>query len=357
MKLNNLALATLVLGLASTANAGLFEADLSTAELMVVVGSPSAAGIAGALPYIDLGANLYTGTVQLQVDGYRYCSGSLLSSGRHILTAAHCVTNEDGSMPASFAGHSIQFDGPSGSEDISFAGVVAHEGWTYDYTGTGNDLAIVTLSSAAPEWATRYDLYNGDAVGLDYTRIGYGSFGFGDTGAIYGGIGSTDNLLRVFGSNHFDVGNAELCYMFGAHCGGGGVLGSDFDSLIDTDGDGIGDHDLFGHLFNDFDGGNLSYVHGATAMEVNSAPGDSGGTLLVNGQLAGITSWGWTVGCYVDASCPEGKPTNSSWGELAVDTSVAFHYDWINAHAIPVPAPLALMGLSLLALGLVRRRR
>lgn len=229
-----------------------------------------------------------------------------------------------------------------------------HEGWTFDYAGNGNDVAIITLHTAAPSWADRYDLYTGDAIGQDYTRIGYGGFGWGDVGAPYSGItGADGNLLRVFGTNHFDSDNYALCYMLGYNCEGGQMLTSDFDNPFNSA------NDLWGNLFLNYDGRNTAYVHGATAMEANSAPGDSGGTVLVNGQLAGLTSYGFTLGCRLfDANCTtRGRALNSSWGEGAVDTSVAYHYDWITAHAVPAPEALALMGVGLLGFGMTRRRK
>lgn len=354
MKLKSYSLVALALGMVGSAQAGLVDMSNAEHEPMVVVGATADSGIAGALPYLDLGHDMYTGTVQLQYNGSRYCTGSLLSSGRHILTAAHCVTDDAGNLLPDYSNDSIQFDGPNGSVDLRFAGVAVHEGWTFDYSTTGYDLAVITLHSAAPEWAERYDLYSGDAVGQDYTRIGYGGFGWGDVGAQYGGItGADGNLLRVFGSNHFDSDNTALCYMLGYNCEGSQVLTSDFDNPFNSA------NDLWGNLFLNYDGGNDAFVHGATALEANSAPGDSGGTVLVNGMLAGITSYGFTLGCDLfDANCTtRGRALNSSWGEGAVDTSVAHHYNWISVHAVPVPAPLALMGLGLLAFGTIRRRK
>ena len=338
--------------LSAVAHASMIDAAVAEHRPLVVVGEPSSSGIAGAIPYIDLGNNLFTGTVQLQYSGNRFCSGSLLPSGRHILTAAHCLTDDAGNAFPNYNGFTIQFDGPDGHEDINFRSVAIHPGWTFDYSGNGDDIAIVELTTAAPQWAERYELYTGDAVGQEYLRIGYGGFGWGDVGDVYGGVAADgENLNRVFGTNFFDGGNAELCYMVGWNCGGGAVLTSDFDGPNDTDGDGIGDNDLWGQLFAMFAGTNY-YVHGATSMEVGSAGGDSGGTLLVNGMLAAVTSYGFSFGeTYFDY----GGGLNSSWGEGMADTSVAWHYQWIIANSVPVPAPLALFGIGLLAMGLRRR--
>ena len=79
--------------------------------------------------------------------------------------------------------------------------------------------------------------------------------------------------------------------------------------------------------------------------EVMSAPGDSGGPSFINGQVAGITSYGLRL------SRRTGRPPrtsdvdnqlNSSYGEFGIDTRVSFFSGWIDANltAVPPPPPL-----------------
>jgi hypothetical protein len=60
--------------------------------------------------------------------------------------------------------------------------------------------------------------------------------------------------------------------------------------------------------------------------EVMTAPGDSGGPTLINGQVAGITSFAATVGTGDSVA-----RLNSSFGEIGGDTRVSVFASWIDS--------------------------
>ncbi|MBC8229691.1 PEP-CTERM sorting domain-containing protein [bacterium] len=93
-----------------------------------------------------------------------------------------------------------------------------------------------------------------------------------------------------------------------------------------------------------------------------SAPGDSGGPTFIDGEIAGITSYGVTLwGGDVSTSDIDGPfPTlNNSFGEFAGDTRVAYYADFINqTTAIPEPTTFAMFGIGILGIvGYIWRRQ
>ena len=102
-------------------------------------------------------------------------------------------------------------------------------------------------------------------------------------------------------------------------------------------------------------------------MEVDSAPGDSGGPSFIDGKIAGITSFGLTFTNSTDAIgnrvCnPAVNPdvlcgVNSSFGEFAGDTRVSAYASWIQSVTfLPEPGSPLLVALAL-PLAFVARRR
>ena len=246
----------------------------------------------------------YDGVVQLNT-----CTGSLLSTGRHILTAAHCVDDGVTSDTARFEmnGKTISID----SSQISI-----HPGWTGDVR-RGNDIAVITLESLAPsgvggDAAERYEIYtDGNEEGQVFTMVGYGLTGTGGAGSTPGSNGT-----KRLGQNRWDKDATALMNepikLSGLNISQGEVLAYDFDK-------GGWSTDVFGRAYNVHDTG----LGDAEAMQ---SQGDSGGPAFIDGKISGVVSgsrMGWSV-TDIDSTF------NNSFGEFAVMTRAGHFNSWIN---------------------------
>ena len=207
------------------------------------------------------------------------CSGSLLSTGRHVLTAAHCVPPESQSATATF--HL-----PAFSESVQVTRLFVHP--SYSAPRLRNDIAILELASAPSSAADRYGIYrSADEIGQVGVKSGYGRGGVGETG---------DTLAsgrKRWGRNVYDrvaAGGTQLLYDFDNGQASNNPLG----------GLGLGDD------------------------EVNSAAGDSGGPTLIGGLVAGVASYNTRNRFDID------QVVNSSFGEISGDTRVSAYAEWID---------------------------
>jgi hypothetical protein len=233
-----------------------------------------------------------TGVCLVAADAGWYGSGTLLSTGRHVLTAAHVVTDDLFGNPLPGNSIHVTFNTANGPVTIQGRRVYSLPSWegtvTLDFT-TGQDIAILELESAAPASIPRYDIYrDDDEIGKIASMYGYGRTGTGDFGAIY-----ADQQLR-WGQNRIDCTGGLLGYAED-------VLMYDFDSgseYDDTFGLWLGIHDL-----------------GMGTYEVNIASGDSGGPSFIDGKIAGVHSFGDVM---------------SAFGATSADTRVSVHAEWID---------------------------
>ena len=233
------------------------------------------------------------------------CSGSLLESGKHILTAAHCVTDELGRFR--FASSVVGFDLPSLQDRQAASAYYIHPDWN-GQAAHGNDLAIMELANEAPALADRYPIWRqvGTDVGHEFVKVGYGLVGHGNSGSEEGTEGT-----RHFGENRYDVSGDASKIKF---VNGEKQLVYDFDN-------GKPENDALGHY------GIVRDTGLGSSREANAARGDSGGPSFLDGHIAGVTSW--SVGFI---GLPDVSPgTNGSFGEISVDTRVAAFADWIDA--------------------------
>jgi Ca2+-binding RTX toxin-like protein len=262
----------------------------------------------------------FTGVVGLSRDGTIDCSGGLIYNGRHILTAAHCFNNPDGTpnLNPDPQGLSIVFDLPDGRitrSDIKT--ITIHPGWTND-PAMNNDIALIELEAQAPDAADRYQLYGeSNEVGQNFDRVGYGIKATGFAGEV--DPADDPNRLKRAGLNRYDA----ISDIFASRPDiavplpvvPGTQLAYDFDN-------GNPANDAFGQQFGIVDLG-LGFA------EVAASSGDSGSPSLINGAIVGISSYGLNPA--IDQIDFTGfQSNNSSFGEFFVDTRVSAYLGFIN---------------------------
>lgn len=283
--------------------------------------------------------------------GNARCTGSLLSDGQSLLTAAHCLTDSNGNPVST----NVQATWELASGDVlqSTADVTIHPMYNGDLTD-GYDIAIVQFDTPIATTVPRYDIYrktDGGEIGVETVKVGYGRSGFGNTGS------TTASGTKRFGKNKYEddglgSGGADISNV-------GGITNSDTQLTYDFDSNfrnldlagNDSDHDAFQFFFGG--GGDLGFGDD----EVGAAPGDSGGPSFVfdDGEwvIAGVTSYGFRLEFTDGTSSDVNGSTNSSWGEFAVDARVAeaSMQSFIDTNLIPEPHTVALVvsgGLILL---------
>lgn len=262
------------------------------------------------------------------------CSGSLLSDGYSILTAAHCVASSFGGSLAT--GITAHFDGPSGMVADSVSKVQVDP--TYNgASGQGTDLAVLTLSEAAPTYAVRYQLYSGSAIPQGPVLLA--GYGFGGTGATGGD--SVYGTLRA-GFNEYEGPAAQ----FFAGVTPGLLIGQFYEG-------GAPSTNALG-VTNPY----------SSSAEVDISGGDSGGPTFYNGAIIGVHDSEICLSLSSGGSC-ETPPAinslnNSYFGELFGDTSVAANLRFIQGAedaAVPEPDTATLLFGGILSVAWLRRRR
>ncbi|XP_066581977.1 transmembrane protease serine 9-like [Prorops nasuta] len=208
--------------------------------------------------------------VSLQVNGFGFCGGSIISAD-YVLTAAHCMMYPASSITIR-AGSNRKNQGGSLH---AVAQIISHEGYkTNKYGIPENDVAVMKLASPFELDATRqpiklYDAKEEAVAGITSMISGWGAKREG---------GSTAEVLQIVSVPV--VGKKECSDAYKSY---GGVP--------------------FGQIC-------AAYPEGGR----DACQGDSGGPMAIEGRLAGITSWG--NGC-----AREGYP--------GVYTEVASFRDWI----------------------------
>ena len=319
----------------------------------------------------------YDGVVLLELPNGGICTGSLLWSGKHVLTAAHCLQNNN-ILANSFlvepdaARVTVVFRLTIGTVRLEVEEIFIHPQWNNSENGD-NDLAIIELKDVAPATAERYSIYRrSDEVGQIFTRVGYGVGGTGTEGERSG-----DRPVRKrFGGNRYDAlkeglvspqlqtGNnigKQLVYDFDSGLRRHDALGKEY-SLHDL---GLIGYDLetrtgvlgIGIIGNDGEE-NESQLLGNSLSEIGrhyeaaSTSGDSGSPAFIAGKIAGIASNGRR------STLPQVDVTSnqdSSYGEIFFDTRVSAYADFIDEIVNPANDEIFLLQASfgVILLGLV----
>jgi hypothetical protein len=374
---------------AGQANAGLntasgVNAGVSWQASSRIVGVDSTATVVGGGNPIYLAQSPeYRGVVGLLIDygadGAFVCSGSLASDRQSIVTAGHCVSGGGGvadagiqSVTAFFYDGNptdpVVYNGGPGVTTVDVTDIYVNP----EYTGEvidQNDISVLRLAELAPSFATAYELYTpADLTGTRFNVAGYGTRS--DGGGNVGGNLGTGRLRQ--GDNIYD-------FALGDDAFNGFFTSTDPDdpSCGPTDNYFCGSADIEFSYVSDFDNGLaandasclVAGLAGAAGqfcqlglgvIEVGIDGGDSGGPQFVNGQLAGVNSYGLSFGSrYGDID----GALNASFGEFSGYVPTYIHADWINSvlvqdAAVPEPASWAMMiaGFGLVG-GALRRRQ
>jgi V8-like Glu-specific endopeptidase len=313
------------------------------------------------------GRNQYTGVANLwmtalnnpqQIAGA--CTGSLLYTGRHILTAAHCVSTATNSIDVS--GVRVRFRNPNaatGFVEYQSSAITVKSGYT-GIIEDEQDVAIITLSQTADNAFERYNIHNGSALNQRTVLAGYGLTGDGVTGStnssncqfdgLTGGACTGREATLRRGYNVFESYCSENDNCFSPAAQGGQMV-ADFDNPLGNQFNPGGKDWMCG----DFN----TCTPGLGLDEVSIGGGDSGSAAFIESTngIAGVASWGFVqdnFGAYFGYACV----ANNS-GSAACQQNYNFIVNTIGAPSVVIPEPstYALMATGLVALAAIRRRR
>lgn len=251
-------------------------------------------------------------SVQLPNHDLRQCAGTLLNTGRHVVTAAHCL-EQAVRIDLSFRGGAIM---------VGVAERFVHPGW-HGVLGNGADIAVLKLDRSVP--LAGFALSSTDDVGKTVLLVGYGATGLGPQGA---GSAADPAPVPHYGFNtidahDFEVAEAVLGKGQGDRRHGEGYV-YDFD-------DGSDAHNALQRLKVASGGRWADSNTGLGGAEAMSAGGDSGGGDFVwdgrQWRLTGVQSYVWPV-CKLQDCVAGGLSSN---GYLSISTAVYPHVAWIES--------------------------
>jgi hypothetical protein len=187
------------------------------------------------------------------------CSGTLLSTQRHVLTAAHCLTGPFGVFDVTSVEVVFQTTTGDIKPTVGSSSVLVHPAWN-GFTPDGNDIAVLELPSQL-SGVSGFEIYrHSDELFQVGTKLGYGA----------SGEGFVDRSTYPAGTKRIGQNRYELFK------GNNDILIYDFDS-----GDSV--HDTIGAVAGVVD-------IGLGEDEILGIEGDSGGPTFITGRIAGVTS-------------------------------------------------------------------
>jgi hypothetical protein len=264
-----------------------------------------------ATPGYITGMGSYTGVVKIlfssfSTPGTFICSGSLLPTGMHILTAGHCVDDA--------FGWTVTFETAAGTTTLGTVAAALHPLYGPRPAPIDQlseyDIAVLTLDSVAPATAERYDVkfdLSGVTTASIIDIVGYGLGGNPTVGHL--GTGTRRHAVNTID----------------------GLIGSL---------SGVPTPDLPFAMFNFF--GADPPEHGL----ING--GDSGGPAFFMGDILGVASFG-NLPRPPDPFSPGVYFTGHA--TLFDDATVAF----LAPFVVPEPGTLTLVGIGVLAIWRKRR--
>ncbi|MDO4569026.1 MAG: trypsin-like serine protease [Planctomycetia bacterium] len=225
-------------------------------------------------------------------------SGSVLTTGRHVLTAAHVVCKSGSNVVEDVI--TVTFMNADGTTfTVDAEEVYVHEEWTGQAGATAGDIAIIVLAEDVSDRVETYDINRSLAADLGqvYERYGYGLTGTGEEGE--------DEAAGVDGQKRTGKNKWESL---------GSTVGLDSRLLIYDFDDGTEDMNYI------FDRHGVTTDLGLGEEETICGSGDSGGPCFVNGVIAGVCQ-----GVYAEDGGADG-----TYGDIGLDTRVAMYATWID---------------------------
>jgi len=282
----------------------------TTASMQAITGLSSdrdlAQGIGSMSEMTGFATNYTTPQARPEVTIYTTLaqgSGTLLHTGRHILTAAHVL---DGSQHLTANYSLVFFDAiENGFTPPAITGITFHPDWDGDFRN-GNDIAIIELEEYIP-WARGIEPSQSlDSIDRDWDALSYSPRVHPVTGSV--STAGWDAYANTYDDNEVAI-NARLP----------GTFNVPVDSMLAYDYDnGLAANDAF------------DVVLGIPGLGIDNegiaTPGDSGSARVIDGKIVGISSYSGSTGSSADIN----TASNGTYGDFGFDVRVSYYLDFIE---------------------------
>ena len=229
-----------------------------------------------------------TVSIEFRDDSHIYRgSGVLLAGGKYILTVAHLFNSNPSAQSLSISS--------SGGNLAGAGNIYIHHGWDSTSKDYNHDIAIIELTTPVTAFSG-LSLWQES----DYSDKLFSLAGYSGSGGLHTGTNIFDGDAALFNQAYFRnvIAGTQVIY--------------DYDNGLES-------QNALGGLFGI---GSAS----ATADEVIANPGDSGGPLLVDGEIAALSSYAFRSELY-----DSNDVTDFSAGEVGVGTRIYPYIPWIEA--------------------------